>query len=481
MKKYFALVVFIVLAECIGCAPKAVPIGSVARPNFLLVLTDDQSWVHTGFAGDPTVKTPSFDAIARSGIYFKQAYTAAPTCTASRSALFSGQAMWRTGEGAVLWGRYPADLPSYQAILAQHGYLVGFTGKGWGPGQNLMPLPNPAGHPYQHRGQQHPGSISKIDHVQSFIDFLGDLKPGQPFSFVVTPTEPHRPYPEGAAKKHGLAVDTVNVPGFLPNTATVKEDIANYLYAIESQDQMLGEILDVLRKYQMLENTIVIVTSDNGMPFPRAKSNLYEYGVRVPLALQWPRKIAAGQQRDALVDLTDLAPTFLDLAGVAIPSSFTGHSLHALFNEDVKAAEWSAVFTGFERHIKTARPGNQTYPMRAVHTARYVYIRNFRPELWPAGDPPRYLDIDEESPTKLELLADDPTPAIVTALQLATKKRNADELYDIVQDPFELHNLAGDARYDKVLQQLKMRLSDELRRTEDPLLKKGVAAFAIYQ
>jgi N-sulfoglucosamine sulfohydrolase len=484
MRKIIIIPLFCFVLLSTACSRQ--PVASIAAnaPNFLLIVTDDQSWMHTGIAGDTVVKTPTFDGVAHNGIYFPHAYAAAPTCTASRSALLAGQPVWRTGSGAVLGGVYAANLANYQAELNAHGYRVGFTGKGWNPGKSESKLPNPAGYSYQHKASKHAGNNTTIDYAQSFAKFLDDLKPGEHFSFIVTPFEPHRPYPPDAAKKGGIDSSEIVVPGFLPDTSTVRSDVANYLFAISSQDAMMGDVIAQLAKHKLLDNTVIVITSDNGMPFPRAKSNLYEYGVRVPLAIQWQGKIAAGQISTSVINLSNLAPTFLDLAGIPVPKEMSSRSARSLLEgkAEVKAEplDWQATFTGFERHIKTARGNGQTYPMRAIHTTRYVYIHNFRPDLWPAGDPPGFEDIDNESPTKLELINSQWQPNIQKYLLLATQKRPAEEFYNLERDPFELNNLINDENYREAIAQLRDQLFAELRRTHDPIVEKGPHAFAGY-
>lgn len=463
-----------------GCTRQPVANISPGAPNFLLIVTDDQSWAHTGLAGDPVVRTPTFDQIARQGMYFSHAYAAAPTCTASRSALLAGQPMWRTGRGAVLWGHYDRNLANYQSELYAHGYRVGYTGKGWGPGKSHSDLPNPAGYPFQHKGEAHEGFATSVDYAQSFADFLDQLKPGEHFSFIVATMEPHRPYPAGVARLMGLDNQKVSVPKFLPDTPVVRNDIADYLAAISSQDAMIASVIEQLSKRKLLSNTLIVITSDNGMPFPRAKSNLYEYGVRVPLVIQWQGKIEAGSRSSAVINLSNLAPTILDFAGVAVPKQMLSRSARALLEGREQEQAWSSTVTGFERHITTARAHAQTYPMRAIHTQRYVYIRNFRPDLWPAGDPPEFNDIDGTSPTRDELIQKQSDPVFEKYFLLATAKRPAEEFYDLEQDPYELNNLIKDADCQEKIHVLREQLFAELRRTHDPIIDKNIDFFSNY-
>lgn len=443
----------------------------VGKPNFLLIVTDDQSWLHNSFSGYPAIETPNFDRLAHEGVYFDRAYASAPSCTASRTAILSGQHFWRTGRAAQLWGEYPATLLNYQRLLHQHGYKTGFAGKGWGPGRGASG--NPAGKAFNRATLPADAALSSIDFAENFRAFLAERKSGQPFSFWVTPTEPHRPFKPGSGSANGIDVAAIPVPPFLPDTAAVRSDIADYLYEIEYFDAQLGRILALLQQAGELDNTVIVYTSDNGMPFPRAKSTNYEYGTHIPLVVRWGAAAKDLRRADEFISLVDIAPTFLTLAGLPVPAAMSGRSFDALLQRDGDDRR-DAAFTGTERHILDARPDHAGYPARAIHTAQGLYIRNFRPELWPAGDAPGYEDIDNLSPSK---------EAVAVAggrfLELATGRRPAEELY-LPDDPDQLHNVAGDSRYAPLRDELARRLLDELQRSGDPRVGSDRAAFDRY-
>ena len=446
---------------------KTPPPKSIERPNFLLVITDDQSWIHTSFAGYPAVKTPNFDRIASEGIYFRNAYTSAPTCTASRSAILTGQHFWRLGSAGQLWGEFPASLTTYQNILEKNGYKVGYTGKGWGPGKAVMG--NPAGHDYNQIQKDVDPNFSTIDHVENLKQFLLEKKPDQPFSFWVSPTEPHRPFLRDVGANSGeINMAKISVPPFLPDVPVVRNDIADYLYEIQWFDKELGKVLQVLEERGELDNTVIVYTSDNGMAFPRAKSNNYEYGTHVPFAVRWGNGIADHQDVTDFLSLTDIAPTFLDLAGITAPAAMTGKS----FRQQLLAKksgridkQRNAAFSGFERHIKDARLEDRGYPSRAIHTDKYLYIQNFAPDRWPAGMPPKLLDIDDGSPTKNFLRKLDKNELF---WKLAADKRPAAELYAIDRDPGQLNNLADNPEYKSLQDSLEQQLLKQMQQTGDP-------------
>ncbi len=412
------------------------PVGAQS-PNFLIVVSDDQSFAQTSFAGDASVRTPAFDRIASDGVYFSKAYASAPSCTASRSALLSGRHFWQTGSGATLWGSYSAELPSLQGTLQQNAYKIGYTGKGWGPGVREEGAIT-VGPAFNKIKLTPPEGISNIDYSANFQAFLAAKPEGQPFSFLFTAFEPHRPYAKNILSDSHIDWRDVVVPDFLPDEPVVKKDIANYLYEIEWFDQHLSNMLDELERRGELENTVVIVTSDNGMPFARAKPNNYEFGVHVPLAVQWPGSVAAGQQVADFINLADIAPTVLEAAGIDVPQNMTGVGfLPQLRGSQAGLADvaQNATVTGMERHVWSARPDGKNYPVRALHTDDYLYIRNFDPQGWPAGNPPTYADIDDQSPSR-DLLLTAQTAEAIRLKGLATDKRPAEELYFLPLDPF---------------------------------------------
>jgi arylsulfatase A-like enzyme len=426
------------------------------RPNVVVAIADDWSFPHAGIYGDKTVRTPHVDRLAREGVRFTHAFAAAPSCTPSRAALLTGQAPHRLGEGGNLWGTLPRAHVVYPDLLEQRGYFVGFAGKGWGPGRF-----EPGGRERNPAGPQ----------FKSFDEFLQRRPAGAPFCFWFGSTDPHRPYDEGSGIKAGKAAQNVDVPAFLPDTAEVRSDLLDYYLEVERFDHDLGALVAALERIGELERTIVVVTSDNGLPFPRAKATVYDGGVRVPLAIRWPGVAKAGATVDAFVSLWDIAPTLVEAAGVAPPSAMTGRSLAPLVRGESQEGR-DRVFVERERHANVRR-GDLSYPVRAVRTADYLYIRNFRPDRWPAGDPEQYFavgpfgDIDG-GPTKSLLLDRRADPSIAKYFGLATAKRPAEELYDLRRDPHQIDNVAGRPEHRAAQQRLRTALDRWMHDTADP-------------
>lgn len=450
------------------------------QPNFLFCIADDMSWQHASIMGYNQVSTPGFDSVAKSGILFQNGYCNAPSCSASRAAILTGRNAYELEEGGCLWGILPSKFTSYQDILEDNGYFVGYTGKGWGPGdiEDAGRIRNPAGpkfnsiqnHPFKEYGVQR--EISHTDYAENFKDFLSKKPDDKPFSFWYSAFEPHRSYLDGIGEKSGKNLDSIVVPDFLPDTRKVRSDIADYLFEIEWYDEHIVRMLKILEENGELDNTIIIVTSDNGMPFPRAKANLYEYGTHMPLAVCWGNKIKPNRVVKDMVSLIDFAPTFIEAAGIEIPENMSGKSLMKVFESDKSGQvdpKRDIVVTMKERHAMSYA-NRKCYSQRAIRKGNYLLVWNLFPEMWPAGnEDPEYNweyapfgDIDG-GPSKDEVLINDKYK------ELATDKRPEYELFDIEKDPFQLNNIA---ETDVItLEELKSDLEEYLNSTGDPRMK----------
>lgn len=446
---------------------------SQCRPNFLICISDDQSWIHTSSTGDPVVKTPHFDRVAREGILFTEAYSAASSCTPSRSAILTGRNIYELESGAILGSYLPGKFTTYQDILENSGYHVGFAGKGTLPGYQFVGgrTRDPAGPSYNRFTTRFPpGGVNPNNYGANFEHFLSTRQEGQPFSFWMGSFEPHRPYYPGQSIKEGIDTSKIVVPDFLPDvSAAAKTELADYLYEIQHFDAQLGRMMAVLDSMGELENTIIIVTSDNGMPFPRAKTELYEYGVHVPLAVRWGKR--SGRVVKDFVSLKDIAPTFLEAAGIDIPPSMTAKSflniLESNRNGLVDSARM-ACFVANERHGKDKRP------RRGVYTEDFAYIHNFPCCLeWPSSlDSAWSVQAFEGSrnnfPYSTILWRFRQHPKIKPYFELYRGTRKEHELYDRKNDPFQLKNLAYQPEYQHLRDSLSQLIADYSIRTGDP-------------
>jgi arylsulfatase A-like enzyme len=428
------------------------------RPNILMIIADDWSWPHASAYGDPAVRTPNFDAMAARGVLYRNAYCSAPTCSASRAGLLTGKYPHRLGPGANLWGVLPTQYATYPDLLAWAGYVAGHTGKGWGPGviAGSGRTHNPAGPP-----------------SKSFDDFLKKVPAGHPFCFWYGSLDPHRPYEKGTGAKAGLDPAKVKVHASLPDRPEVRDDILDYYFEVQRFDTMIGELLKTLDASGRADNTIVIVTSDNGMPFPRAKANLYDAGTHVPLAIRWPKGIKKPQSVDDLVCHVDVTATILEAAGVRSDGTIDGQSLVRYFNGEKIDSPRDIVLVERERHADVRR-GSLGYPSRAIRTKKHLYVRNFDPTLWPAGDPMKwkavgpYGDIDP-SPTKDIITQGAQDPSLKLFRALAIEPRPLEELYAwTLDDRGETQNLVKDPDHADTLQIHRKIMNDLLAATDDP-------------
>ena len=457
-----------VLALCLSACQKE-PQGP---PNILFAIADDWGWPHAGIYGDPVIKTPAFDRVASEGILFNQAYICSPSCTPSRNAILTGQYHWRLGPGADLWSTLDPATPVYPLLLEDAGYKIGRFRKSWGPGDISNWERHPAGHDYTETG---------------FATFMAERTDGQPFCFWLGSSDPHRPYERGSGKESGMDLEKIRLYECFPDNEIIRSDVADYYYEVERFDTLVADAISILEEYGELENTIIVVMGDNGMPFPRCKANNYDSGVRTPFAVRWGTGIRKpGRVLDDFISTTDLAPTFLELAGVEIPDVMTGQSFADLLKSRkegfVDRKNRNHVLHGKERHVPGQEENMGGYPVRAIRTHDFLYIRNFKEDRWPAGTPNYkkaaipycWLGDCDNGPTKTYMVENrekDQTHRML--YDLAFGKRPAEELYDCRNDPEQLVNLAGDPAYAEIKAELSAQLMKELIATGDPRATGG--------
>ncbi len=486
--KRLLLLLYAIAFSFSGCSEKSSE-EPENRPNILIAISDDQSWIHTGAYGCQFVNTPAFDRLAEEGVLFTNAIAPSPGCAPSRGALVLGRYPWqngRAGSHQSVWPEESKTLPDY---LQEHGYHVGFTGKGVGPffwalgGRET----NPAGEEYALRKNDPPYEyISDIDYAANFDDFIGKRPDGKPFYFWYGAHEPHRWFQRGACELAGKRRESAAVPSFLPEVADVRTDLLDYANEIEWFDAHLGRIIRKLEEIGELDNTIIIATADNGMAFPAAKANCREYGIHVPFVVRWGNKAKPNRVVDDLVSFVDVMPTLFEVADIqpseALP--FSGKSFtNILFSDRQGLVDPSrkAVFSARERH-SSSRYYNLSYPMRAMRTQDYLLVWNCRPERWPAGAPTQlangeeldaYTDVDwtpEHNLSMLYLMGKRDDPEVEPYIQNALGKRPEFELFDIRQDPGCTKNLINEPELAQVKDRLISELMEYLKETDDPRL-----------
>jgi arylsulfatase A-like enzyme len=472
MKKLFNYLFFlIILLE--GCNADK----DVKPPNILFVISDDQSYPHASIYGTKWLSTPGFDRIANEGLLFNHAYTTNAKCSPSRSTILTGRDSWLLEEATNHVPFFPEKFTTFPEILKNRGYKTGKTGKGWAPGvalkngqkryligenYGMVKIDPPAKH------------ISDNDYSGNFKYFLDNKKVDQPFLFWVGGLEPHRRYEYKAGINFGgKNIEQIEkVPNYWPDSDNVKIDMLDYAFEIEYFDSHLERIISELEKRNLLENTIIVVTSDNGMPFPRVKGQVFPYDNRLPLAIRWGKGIKnPGRIINDYVSFSDFAPTFLELADVDLANQnmeeFSGSSLKNIFKDEAIEKKRNYIIIGKERH-DVGRQNDKGYPVRAIIAGHYFYSLNFKPNRWPAGNPETgYLNTDG-SPTKTEILKLKREGLNEDYWNLSFGKRPEETLYDIKRDPDCIENIAQNSKYSFIKDSLRKVLIEDLTKNKDP-------------
>lgn len=480
------------------------------RPNILFAISDDQSFLHTSFAGCKFIHTPAFDKIAGEGIYFTNCIAGSPGCAPSRSSIVTGRYHWQNEQSGQHASSWMKKYIPFVDLLEANGYVTGRTGKGVSPFRyarnekdSLWRKADAAGASHSHirytekNDERFAKEISDLNYFENFKFFMDNKKANKPFFFWYGSTEPHRRYEKDSWKRRDKKLSDVEVPGFLPDTDEIRGDLLDYAVEIEWFDLHLERMLNYLEEIGELENTIVMVTGDNGMPFPRAKANCYEYGVHVPLAIRFPEKFPGNRIVDDPVSFVDLAPTILEITGTK-PEGMLPISGKSILNilkskkQGTVDEHKNYVLAGRERH-SSSRYMNHGYPQRMIRNQEYLLIWNIKPDRWPAGAPQRFdpennkklwpmygidsqgkyipggafTDIDD-CPSKTFIIENYEDPDLSPYFHLAHGKRPEFELYSIIKDPSCLNNLSGSADYQQIENELRNTLMKVLTESKDP-------------
>jgi len=428
------------------------------RPNIVLIIADDMAWDDCGAYGHRRIRTPNIDKLAAQGMRFTNAFLTASSCSPSRASIITGRYPHGTDAEQLHWP-LPAEQRTFVEFLKSAGYWTASAGK-WHLGDAVRNRFDVV-HEADVSGFQLPsGSAGSAPAMiareksgcERWLSTLRARPKDKPFFLWLAALDPHRDYERGIILNPHRSED-VTVPPYLPDVPEVREDLALYYDEIARLDSYVGKIMDELTEQGVEENTFVLFFSDNGRPFPRDKTTLYDGGIKTPWLVRWPRRVRPGSLCRQLVSSVDIAPTVLALAGLNVPSCFQGRDFSPLLKEpDGKIHDY--VFAEDHWH-------DYEDLGRAVRSLRYKYIRNDYPDLpaTPAADVGRSLTF-----TAMRSLE---TQGKLNENQKAcfVKPRPAEELYDTANDPYELRNLIRDPRHAGALAEHRRALDDWSRRT----------------
>jgi len=403
------------------------------KPNILVIITHDTGR-HLGCYGSG-VDTPNLNKLAEEGVIFTNFFCTAPQCSPSRASLLTGRYPHNNGLiGLTHRGfRLNANEPLLPNLLAQAGYstyLFGF--------QHESPNPYSLGYQKILKAK----SNSCLDVTPLVIDFLENNKLKKPFFMMIGFSETHRPFPQ-----YEGPVDNIEGFPYLPDVEDVRRDIASLNILVRRVDEKIGEILRSLDEADLRDDTLVVFTTDHGVAFPGAKATLFDPGIEISMIMRGPGGFEGGRKIEALLSNLDLAPTILDLCGIAIPTEMQGKSMLPIVRGEAKR---------LHRQIFVEQTYHAAYdPIRGVRTDRYKYIRSF--EKRPFWFPP---NVDGGL-----------SKEVARRFGYFNKPRPPEMLFDLESDPIERNNLVNDPEYTDILKRMRLLLEDWMRRTSDPLLK----------
>ncbi|MBK96171.1 MAG: hypothetical protein CMJ79_15215 [Planctomycetaceae bacterium] len=414
---------------------------SAERPNFIVIIGDDISWNDYGAYGHPHIRTPHVDQLAKNGMRFDLAFLTTSSCSPSRCSIMTGRYPHATGAGE-LHQPLPEDQITFAKLLKEDGYYTAAAGK-WHLGNA----------PRDHFDVIKGGGPSGCE---QWVPTLQGRDQGKPFFMWFAAVDAHRGWSREAVDPPHTNQDVI-VPPYMPDTEDVRKDLALYYDEVSRMDEYVGKVVAELKSQKVFDNTVIIVMADNGRPFPRCKTTMYDSGIRTPFVVSWPQEVDAGEVNRNLVSSVDIAPTFLQLAGLEPPESFQGKSFaNGLRNSAAVSRDY--IFAEHNWHDYAAHD-------RAVRDGRYLYIRNSFPEFpaTPPADAVRSLSYD--SMQALEAAGKLPEHQ----RQCFLYPRAAEELYDLEADPHSLKNIAEDPRLADVKARLSKALDQWIVSTDDAI------------
>lgn len=447
------------LAASASIAASSAAQSATTRPNILLVLSDDHSKPHVGCYNNPDIKTPNLDRFAAEGMRFDRAYVCCPQCVPSRASIMTGRSpvgIQMTRFSAPL----PMDVRTYPELLRAQGYYTGVGGRTYHlDGAERATVSSEVFDKYNLRTFKRRLDFVKAGGRQQMLphlnEFLDQVPKGRPFFMQLCSNDPHRPLDRNAVPQpHDPA--KLKLPAHYPDTKLVREDFARYYDEIARFDSDFGSILKVLEDRGLAQNTLVAFMGDNGSAQLRGKGTLYEFGVNVPLLMRWPGRIKPGGATGELISGEDLAPTFLEAAGVAPLKEMTGRSfLKLLRGENFAGRKYAFSERGAHG---SGLPGlSSNFDLgRCVIGRRHKLIYNAIPSI-----PYEPVDFRGDEFWK-ELVQMNAAGKLSPehARVYFSPTRPLFELYDLERDPREFDNLAGRKEATAVETELKAALQE---------------------
>jgi arylsulfatase A-like enzyme len=413
------------------------------RPNFIIIIGDDIGWNDIGAYGHPYIRTPNIDRLAGEGIRFDNAFLTISSCSPSRCSIMTGRYPHNTGAGE-LHQPLPADQIIFPALLRKAGYYTVSAGK-W-----------------------HLGDAAKVnfDNItdsrpsgcEDWIHALQTRPKEKPFFMWYAAHDAHRGW--SASSGADAIADPhqhteIIIPPFIPDDPQIRQDWAMYYDEVSRLDAFVGKVIDELDKQDLSENTFILFMSDNGRPFPRCKTTLYDSGIKTPFIIRWPGQAEASTATTSLISAIDIAPTVLQIAGIVIPPTFQGQSFWPIL-KNPKASIRNYVFAEHNWHDFQAHE-------RSVRSQQYLFIINAFPDL--PGIPPADA-LRSPTYTAMKTLRDLGKLNIQQMGCFLTPRR-AMELYDVQKDPYSLENLAYDPVFKDILLEMKHQYDEWVLHTND--------------
>lgn len=440
-----------------------------SSPNIILILADDINRDSLGTYGSKDCKTPNIDQLAKEGMKFNKMYSTVAMCAPFRQELYSGRSPWRTGTLAN-HSKSKADTKSIPHYLNKLGYRTALVGKThFGPQQ---------AYPFQYLGKGKSKSKTSDKNLfykettNTFIDSC--LKENKNFFLVIASQDGHHPFTTGDPKKYNK--DELSIPPYWSDTIELRETLVNYYAEVSNFDKLVGMIRQVCVSKKILDNTIFIVCSEQGIQLPFAKWTCYDNGLRTGFIVRWPGMVKAGSTYNELVSTSDVAPTIVKAAGgTYTKNDFDGKSfLRALKGEATKQHKY---LYGAFTNCNIIQNRDRIYPIRLIRNNQFnlIYNPNFKKQTANLTLMAAKYELENSKPKVkpkggeigLSWVEKSKTDSKTKELVHKFFNRPEYELYDIEKDPHELNNLASNPEYSKVLEQLKTELHRKLKNLGD--------------